>query len=143
MCFSLICGMVTFMESPPISTIKTMKRLFVLFSSLFILLCAFPNQAQAQCSSNADSDPSYTLPSGSSVCESTGKLQCWIVEPLIEAVQPTMALEFPNYTFQDYVWAYYRTEELKINYLSGTWSSGQTFKVSMGGSSIIIIFDGL
>lgn len=120
-----------------------MKRLFVLFSSLFILLCVFPNQAKAQCSSNADSDPSYTLPSGSSVCDISGKLQWWIVEPLIEAAQTSMSQEFPNYTFQDYVWAYYRTEELHINYLGGTWANGQSFKVSMGGSVIVVITDGL
>lgn len=120
-----------------------MKRLFLLFSSLFILLCAVPNQAQAQCPSNADSDPSYALPSGSNVCDVAGKLQWWVAGPIIQAAIPTMAQEFPNYTFQEYVWAYYRTNDLHINYLGGTWANGQSFKVSMGGSVIIVVTDGL
>lgn len=119
-----------------------MKRLFVLFSSLFILLCTVPNQAQAQCPSNADSDPTYALPTGSNVCDAAGKLQWWVAAPIIQTAQSTLAQEFPSYTFQEYVWAYYRTEDLHINYLGGTWANGQSFKVTMGGAVVIVISTG-
>lgn len=116
-----------------------MKKLFVLFTVGFLLLFALPQEAQAQCPSNADSNPCYSLPSGNCVCFPSGKLKLWVAAPVLMKAKSAMSAEFPQYSFSDFLKAYYITEELGIEYLGGTWESGQTFRVAMGGGNVIVV----
>ncbi len=121
-----------------------MKNLFVLLSALFLLVLATPNAAHAQCPSNADQNPCYALPSGNCVCYPNGKLRPWLAVRVLAEARPTLP-SGSNATLFDCVNAYYWDETLSITYLGGNWDEGQQFQVSDagGGSTIIVIFDGL
>ena len=121
-----------------------MKKLFALFTIGFLLLFTLPQEAQAQCPSNADSNPCYSLPTGSCVCFPSGKLRLWVSAPVLIKAKTVMASQFPNYSLSDFIKAYYITGELGIEYMGGSWGSGQTFRVEMqDGNPIIVVVDGL
>lgn len=48
-----------------------------------------------------------------------------------------------NYSFGQYLQAYYRTDEMTIEYLGGDWENGQSFRVTIGGCVITVVTDGL
>lgn len=121
-----------------------MKKLFALFVLGLLLICALPKGVKAQCPANADSNPCYSLPSGSCVCFPGGKLKMWLGVPIIMETKNKMGGQFPDYSFSDFLKAYYFEDKLQISYLGGTWQQGQSFQVSMGGGSVIIVIgDGL
>lgn len=115
-----------------------MKKTLVLFTTLFLILLASPSELKAQCPANADSNPCFSLPSGSCVCYPSGKYRFWIAVQVISEAKPTMDQEF-NYSFHEYIKAYYQTNQLSISYLGGSWANGQSFRAEMGECSVIIL----
>lgn len=82
------------------------------------------------------------MPSGPCVCFPNGKFRAWIVTRIIADAKPMMDQEF-NYSFGQYLQAYYRTDEMAIEYLGGDWENGQSFRVTIGGCIITVVTDGL
>ncbi|HHG83575.1 MAG TPA: hypothetical protein ENJ82_02400 [Bacteroidetes bacterium] len=121
-----------------------MKKRFTFFVMGILLLLAVPQAANAQCPSNADSNPCYNLPAGPCVCAPSGLLHFWVAGPVIAKGLQHLSPEYPTYGFWQFLRAYYVTRELKITYLGGTWSSGQSFYLQMdgGGGIGIILTDG-
>ncbi|HHG83358.1 MAG TPA: hypothetical protein ENJ82_01310 [Bacteroidetes bacterium] len=119
-----------------------MKNLVITFIAALLFLFALPNQAQAQCPTNADTNPCFSLPMGPCVCYPAGKLRFWVAVSIIEKAKPALDQENPGYSFSDYLIAYYLHEEMTITYLGGSWAAGQSFRVEMGGGVIIVVIDG-
>ena len=119
-----------------------MKKTLLLLGTLFLLAFTLPNSAQAQCPQNADSNPCYSLPSGPCVCLPSGKLSPWLAADVITRAKPSLMQEF-GYSLWEYLHHYYRSENLAITCLGGTWTDGQAFQVQMGGSGVIVLTEGL
>ena len=119
--------------------LTAMKKFFVLLTTLFLFL-ALPQGLTAQCPTEGENDPCFSFPNGNCVCYPNGKLRPWISVPVLSEAQSNLPT---GMSMRDCLEAYYRENTLQISYVGGDWEQGQSFRVEGGGSTIIVIFDGL